>query len=124
MFKKHKGSILAFSLIIMGIVLVAALGIAAVSVTEQKNAGTTAKSTQSFQVANSGSELLLQKVKGQSGQLSLISGLGCSGNSVTGSVSSGSYAISFYKQDGTTVVVTGTIVSGIRTGVLINESDL
>lgn len=56
-----KGSALVFVLIIMFIVLTAALGVASVSVIDQKSSSATGKSTQAFQVADSAVELILKK---------------------------------------------------------------
>ena len=58
---KVSGSALVFSLLVMFIILTAALGVASVSVIEQKNSSATGKSTQSFQVADSAVELILKK---------------------------------------------------------------
>jgi hypothetical protein len=74
--KKTKASILVFSLIILFIGIAAAIGIASSSVISQKSAINTASSTQSFQVANSGAEIFLNKVKNASSDTTLTS-LGC-----------------------------------------------
>ncbi|MBP5993947.1 MAG: hypothetical protein KA731_03530 [Candidatus Moranbacteria bacterium] len=57
-----KGSVLVFSLIILSIILSAAITVASVSITNQRSASSTGKSVQSFQVADSGIELALQKI--------------------------------------------------------------
>jgi len=59
--KNVKGSALVFSLIVMFIILSAALGVASVSVIDQKNASVTGKSTQAFQVADSAVETVLKR---------------------------------------------------------------
>ena len=52
-----KGSILVYSLIILFVMLAIALSVSVVSINERKDAGTSGKSIQAFQTANSGSEL-------------------------------------------------------------------
>ena len=58
-FKPKKGSVLVFSLIVLSILLSAAVAVATVSVSNRKSTLSTDKSNQSFQVANSGVELVL-----------------------------------------------------------------
>ena len=57
--KLKKGSILAYTLIVLTIMLMTALSVASVTVLEKKSASTTAGSTQAFAVANSGAEKIL-----------------------------------------------------------------
>ncbi|MFA4817992.1 MAG: hypothetical protein WC608_04710 [Parcubacteria group bacterium] len=120
MFKKlSRGSILAFSLIIMGIVLAAALGIAAVSVTEQKNAGTTTKSTQSFQVANSGSEIVLKDVKNNPSKTLNDYGACASGSGTVSvgdaGITGGTTSVTFYTDDiGTTLPCGDPISNAVK----------
>lgn len=61
--RKEKGSILAFTVVILLVALIIALGIAAVTIFEMKNAGATGKSTMAFQVADSGVEIFLKQKK-------------------------------------------------------------
>jgi hypothetical protein len=61
MLKNVKGSALVFSLVVLSMILVAALGVAAVSVVEKKNSLSTGKSTQAFQLADSAIEMVLKK---------------------------------------------------------------
>src|SRR3990167_8615687 len=58
----RKGSVLIFSLIVLAFMLVSALSIATVSVTEKRASLSTEKSSRSFQVADSGVEIMLQKI--------------------------------------------------------------
>lgn len=62
MLKTEKGSALVFSLIILGFLLVSALSVATITVTDKKSALSTEKSSISFQTADSGVERVLQKV--------------------------------------------------------------
>jgi uncharacterized protein (UPF0333 family) len=102
--KLSRGSVLAYSLIIMAIILATAIGIAAVTVREKKSAGTTAQSNQAFAVADSGSEVALQQVAKNPN--SPISSLGtCKGNTVTISVANGTADITFYSNEEATVPI-------------------
>lgn len=94
--KISQGSVLVFTLIVLFIILTAAISIAAITVIERKTSTSTGKSIAGFQTADSGTEIFLKKIQGQSGPLSGISGLNCSGNSVSGTAGSGTYTITFY----------------------------
>ena len=56
------GSILAFSMIILAMMLTVAVGIASVEMVQKKNASSTQFSVQSYQVADGGSQLALKKI--------------------------------------------------------------
>ena len=99
-----------FSLIVLSILLSAAVAVATVSVANRRSTLSTAKSNQSFQVADSGVELVLQQiykpVPTHANLNVLATALGggatCSGGSIvkTG-VSGGDIRVSFYdKNDG------------------------
>lgn len=110
-----KGSVLVFSLIILSIILSAAITVATVSVTNQRSASSTGKSVQSFQVADSGIELALQKIyKGNYATLNaLATGMGgaasCTGGAISkNNVVGGSIKVSFYDNDGNLVTCTDT----------------
>ena len=57
-----QGSILAFSLIILSMMLTIAVGIASVEMVQKKNASSTQFSVQAYQVADGGSQLALKKI--------------------------------------------------------------
>jgi len=104
--KSFSGSVLVFSLIIMFVMLVMGLGIIATTVTERKSSFSTGKSTVSFQVADSGAERVLQKIKNTSGQISALGT--CSGGQISGSISSGKdYTITFYDSATSTPTLLG-----------------
>lgn len=110
-----KGSVLVFTLIVLFIILAAAIGISSVSVLERKGAHSTDVSVQSFQIANSGAEIILKKLSNASGSDSLTS-VGCSGGRVIGSISvSGgkNYEITFYRNDETQITDCATDVSEV-----------
>ena len=109
-FRPKQGSVLVFSLIVLSILLSAAVAVATVSVANRRSTLSTAKSNQSFQVADSGVELVLQQiykpVPTHANLNALATALGggatCSGGSIvkTG-VSGGDIRVSFYdKNDG------------------------
>ena len=87
--KSSRGSVLVFSLIILSIILSAAITVATVSVTNQRSASSTGKSVQSFQVADSGIELALQKIyKGNYATLNaLATGMGGAASCTGGAIS-------------------------------------
>ncbi len=60
---KGEGSILVYSLVVLSIILVGALAISAAGIIVRKTSGTTAKSTQAFQVADSGVEEMLKIIE-------------------------------------------------------------
>ncbi len=94
-----KGSILVYTLIVMMIMLSTALSIFAVAVREKKGAGTTAASMQAFAVADSGSEIALNKIA----NVSTLAEIGscASGGIVTGSIGAGmDYTLTFYDSGG------------------------
>jgi hypothetical protein len=105
-FFPRKGSVLVFSLVVLSFLLVAALSVAVVSVTERRGSIATDRSNRSFQVADSGAEIVLQKIyKGNSSDLmALASAVGgttiCNSGVISGSTSSGDYKISLYDDTG------------------------
>lgn len=71
--RKFKASILVVSLMVMGFILVTALGIAVVSVTQRNSSIGSNKSTQAYQMAENGSEYILQKIRSNfTGKVSAI----------------------------------------------------
>lgn len=113
MLTSPKGSVLVFSLIILSFLLVSALSVATLAVTERRTSGSTDRSGRSFQVADSGVEIVLQKIY-KSGyatpntvKIRDFFGAGiCADNAdgagvVSGTVSaSNSYEVSFKDNDG------------------------
>ena len=106
--KLKQGSVLVFSLIVLSILLSAAVAIATVSVANRQSTFSTAKSNQSFQVADSGAELILQQiyktVPTHASMSALAAALGggatCAGGAITKSgVAGGNIKVSFYDQN-------------------------
>lgn len=109
--EETKGSVLVFTLIILGIILTAALGVASVSVIERKSASTTGQSVTAFQVANYGAEQYLYCTKDLPGT-TLISSIRtspncgsftCTGGEITVSSGDNSYTVTFW-QNGTSPI--------------------
>ncbi|MDO8529620.1 MAG: hypothetical protein Q7S18_03045 [bacterium] len=124
MTKKNQksASVLVFSLIVLFILTTIALGIASVSVVSRKMASTTGKSVGSFQVADSGAEIVLQKIYKDASLTNISSlassvGATCASGALSGSISSGkNYSVIFYKPDsGNDVAITdcGALLSDI-----------
>lgn len=61
--QKIKGSVLAYSMIILFVMLSIVLSMSAVAIKDRNSAGTTGDSVQAFQTANSGSEIFLKNYK-------------------------------------------------------------
>lgn len=107
-FSCKRGSVLVFSLIILSLMLVSALSVAVVSVNERKSSLTGSKSSRSFQVADSGVELVLERIyKGSYATLNaLAASLGTTCNAkgeMIATLNAGadsSYTISFYGSTG------------------------
>lgn len=100
-FSSQKGSVLVFSLIVLSFMLVSALSISTVSVSEQKISGTSNRSNVSFQAADSGIEIILQKIYKGNFASSPLSALGsCSDGIISGSTGAGTYKVSFYSGTG------------------------
>ncbi len=100
--KNKKGSVLVFSLIILFMSLSIALGISGTALISRKMSNTTGSSTQAFQVADSGAEIVLKKIKDMDGSKTLdeIPGMHCSDGIIADSIGSGrEYKISFFKED-------------------------
>lgn len=103
-----KGSVLVFSLIILSLMLISALSVATISVNESKSALTGSKSNRSFQVADSGVELVLERIyKGSYATLNALAaslGTTCNANGeMIATLNAGtdsSYTISFYGTTG------------------------
>lgn len=102
--KSSKGSILAFTLIVMTIILIIALGIAKTTVTQMRNAGATGKSTMAFQIADSGTEIVLKSIKKDNKKTPADFGVSCTVEGgkagITASTSSGPYRVIFKNSDG------------------------
>jgi hypothetical protein len=60
---KIKGSILVFALLAMFLILVVAIGLSSVSVSDLKTSSATDRSVRTFQIADSGAEFILEKIK-------------------------------------------------------------
>ena len=103
--KTKPASALIFTLIILFIGVVSAIGIASSTLIARKMSTTSGKSVASFQVADSGAEIILQKMKdtldSDSNAKITDMGLSCNNGTVSGSISSGKeYEITFLDENG------------------------
>lgn len=113
--KLSRGSVLVFSLIILSVITVMALGIASATIVEKKMAGTTGKSMLAFQVADSGVESIIKKLN-KDESIDSIGDLGdCDGfGKIKGNVSGGTYEITFFNEAGETIEDCATSISEIN----------
>lgn len=106
----ERGSILAYSLIIMSVMLMIAVGISSVSIIGKKSASTSGSSTQTLQTADSGIKLAIKKLDGAAGADTLATIFGASCQDVAGVANvdlttaglPGSITVTFTMTDGTT----------------------
>lgn len=108
----QQGSILAFSLIIMFVLMIIAVGVATVSVKERKMSSDTGKSIIAFQAADSGAEVVLEKIITDGWTVNdFDTNMGCSviggKATVTASAPSGEYDLTFEDAGGSVSVCTG-----------------
>ncbi|MCD6149639.1 pilus assembly PilX N-terminal domain-containing protein [bacterium] len=108
----RQGSILAFSLIIMFVLMIIAAGVATVSVKERKMSSDTGKSIIAYQAADSGAEIALEKIIGLSWTVNdFDANMGCSviGGEATviASAPSGEYNLTFEDAGGLVSVCSG-----------------
>lgn len=102
---RKKGSALIFSLIALSFILVSALSIATITIKEQRIASTTRMSSIAFQTADSGVEMILQKIYKSTPPLTglddlkdeLGSGASCSNGVVSFFAAQGSVKVYFYE---------------------------
>ena len=97
-----KGSVLVFSLIILSIMLVTSLTLLSSAVLDQKASLSTANSTRSFQVADSGAEQVLYQIYQQGivdiDEIASNLSLSCSGGIIENA--SAGWTVRFYDEDG------------------------
>lgn len=102
---KRTGSVLVFSLIVLSFLLVASLSIATLTLSETKSSIALNRSTVAFQIADSGAEILLEQIYGNTCNGQRLDCLGtCSVQNsqavITGSINNGTYAVFFYDTNG------------------------
>ena len=120
--KLKKGSALVFALIILAMLLAIAVAIANVSSRERRLAGINKASSQAFQVADSGAEIVLRKIdkavmSGTTMKLSNIEGGGCAvidGRAqVQNSVAGGTFAVTLLGQDNNELTTCDVLLSDV-----------
>ena len=110
--KLSRGSILAYSLILLGIVFVASIGMMSASVTNLRSVSSNDKSINAFQIADSGSQAVIKMLKSAGGNdLGDVSGVSCSGGDAfvesPGNFLGGNYKVTFQNSDGETMKCNG-----------------
>ncbi len=119
--KTQKGSVLAFSLLTMAIVLIIAVGMMRVSSIEQVASGTTDDSAIAFQMADTGAERVFHKLLKES--VATLNDVGpCSAGTVTQSVSgAGSYRIIFFDQSGDKLTSCADPATDVRSAKIVGS---
>ncbi|MBP6889512.1 MAG: pilus assembly PilX N-terminal domain-containing protein [Candidatus Moranbacteria bacterium] len=124
--KPNRGSVLVFSLIVLSILLSAAVTVATVSVSNRGSTLSTDNSNQSFQVANSGVEIVLRqiyKVTPTHADINALAtalggGAACASGIVTQTgVAGGSIRVFFYDKDDNVIDCTDTNWRGKVVGI-------
>lgn len=117
----RRGSVLAYTLILLSVVLLSAIGIATVSVTNERGSLLSSRSVSSFQVADTGSQAAIVAIRealssDSSAKLSDLTIGSCSSGSIqdvpSGTV--GSYTLTFEDKDGN-VLNCGSDLSEVST---------
>ncbi len=99
---KKRGSILAFTLIVVLMILVISLGVVTVSTTELRSSSSTDKTTVAFQVADTGMESILEKIKSSNYLDDTLLEVfpGCVNGVISGTVGIGKqYDVRFFRDD-------------------------
>ena len=104
--KKYPASALIVSLLILAAILIISLSVSLVSVKERKISSGSTKASQAFQIADSGMELVLKKIRidGWTTVKELEDhGMSCHSGVITGTASNGSYELTFKDNTGTSI---------------------
>lgn len=105
-YRHQRGSVLIFSLIVLALMLISALALAAVAVSEKKASLATERSSRSFQVADTGVEAVLREIyQANHPDLNALAGaLGpsasCNGGVITLTQSNTEYRVTFFDNSG------------------------
>lgn len=100
---KKKGSVFAYALIVLSFMLVVAAGIASVALVDQKSSSITTKTTQAFQVADSGVEDLMKQMASVS-TVGALTGCDAATGRIKGQIAAGkTYDIAMYRSSGVLV---------------------
>lgn len=98
--KIARGSVLAYSLILLSILLIVSIGMMSSSIVDLKSLSSNDNSVNAFQIADSGSQAIVASIKkdnsGNIGDLATRMGLSCSNGLVESSLLNGAYRVSFY----------------------------
>lgn len=100
--KRKKGSVLVFTLIVVLTILVISLGVVTVSTTELRSSSSTDKATMAFQIADTGMESILEKIKSSNYLDNTILEVfsDCADGKISKTIDAGKqYEIEFFKDD-------------------------
>ncbi len=115
--KIARGSVLAYSLILLSILLIVSIGMMSSSIVDLKSLSSNDNSVNAFQIADSGSQAIVASIKkdnsGNIGDLATRMGLSCSNGLVESSLLNGAYKVSFYGDASTAPLSCADTLSGV-----------
>lgn len=101
--KFSKGMILAFSLILLGIILIISVGMITSSTTNLRSTLVSNNSAQAFQIADSGAQKTKVKIKdlkaSNNKKVQHINPGNCTGGKISDNILEGNYTITLYSKD-------------------------
>ncbi len=105
---KQQGSVLVFALIILSFLLIASLSAAALTLSEAKSSIVLNRSSFAFQIADSGAEIVLDKVYANNCNGQRLDCLGSctitNGKAgIEGNINNGAYRVTFYQHSGSAI---------------------
>lgn len=102
--QKQKGSVLAYTLIVLSLMLVVALNMSMAALRSKQSSITTGSSIQAFQAADSGSQLVLKGINVNPGSYPLSNRFSCNEingiATIMGMINNASYAVVPFKKQG------------------------
>jgi hypothetical protein len=121
--QKPKASVLAVSVVMLGIIMVIALSVSMVALQERKSSSGANKSINAYQLADSGAEKVLQLIKdnGTGNMADIVAtGVTCSNGKIT---TNDGWSAELKKEDGSLANCSSTKVEDIRTIKSIGTAD-
>lgn len=104
---------MVFSLIVMLFLLMAAVSITTVTISETKSSSALARSTNAYIVAESGMEIILKRIysnayNGSDLNALAPSGTSCQNGEIRGTIGDGQYAVTLLRSDGSPIATCST----------------
>lgn len=111
--RTQRGSVLVFTLILLLLLLSASISVATITVSESKSASALSRSTAAFQVADSGMEVVLERIYSGSYDTASINtmkpgGSTCAAGEITGALASGTYVVTLFDSNGVPITNCGS----------------